>query len=378
MKVLFASSFHYPAFAAPFKHGLITAREYAALLKDNFLYLVLYDDAGKLANIPHQSMAPRWLPLRRFRLISLFFLFYSGWFFLTHPSWRGREVIVLTQESKMAAVLLFWRTVFRFSVLYECHGLHSPLTDRFVCKNADALVFVTKHMEDSAKARFGTLRKSTVIPNAVDREPYVTALKETKPLLRASLGLPGDVYLVGYVGRFLALGVDKGINLGLDALALLKDSSVHFCFVGGTEKEIEHFRKRAQELGVAERTIFVPYQQEQSTLARYTVAMDALIYTPPPHKFFQEETSPMKLYEYMAASRPILVADFPAIREMLSDQEAFFLEPGSPQALASTITYVQEHPQEGDVRAQAADRLGFANTWRARIERVLTYLSHER
>ena len=43
-------------------------------------------------------------------------------------------------------------------------------------------------------------------------------------------------------------------------------------------------------------------------------------------------TSPMKLFEYMAARLPIIAAKVPSLTEILSDDSAFWFEPDNASA----------------------------------------------
>ena len=48
-------------------------------------------------------------------------------------------------------------------------------------------------------------------------------------------------------------------------------------------------------------------------------------------------TSPLKMFEYMASSVPIIASDMPSIREVLNENNAFFVEPNNAKALANGI-----------------------------------------
>src|SRR5690606_28470778 len=49
-------------------------------------------------------------------------------------------------------------------------------------------------------------------------------------------------------------------------------------------------------------------------------------------------TSPLKLFEYMAAGRPIVASDLHALREVLRhDENALLVAPDSPAALAEAL-----------------------------------------
>jgi glycosyltransferase involved in cell wall biosynthesis len=365
MKLLFISSYQYPAYPAQFKHGALMAKEYAKLLKEDFLYMVLHDRQG--LGVPIAEINRHGLPLRRFRLITLYYFFYLGLFLWRNPTWRST---IITQESKLAYVALLWRKVFAIKVIYECHGLHSFLADGYVCRHADKLIFVTKATEIDAK-RFGAIAPSLVLPNGSDPSAFEEFATMPRTELRRSLGLPQTV-LVGYIGRFVALGTDKGIETALRAIKGT-DTSVLFCFVGGTPQEIEAFAKKAKHLGVENRALFISYQTDAKKIAAYTAAMDVLMYIPPPTKFFMEETSPMKLYEYMSAKRPIIVSDFKAMREILDESCAYFTEP-TPEAFAKAVAHVLASPDEAHNKANAAYARVAHNTWGRRAEQLIQFI----
>lgn len=377
MKLLFITTYHYPGTPAQFKHGLVMAREYANSLKEHFLYLVWFvNDRNLLAAIPYKEMNAKQWRLRQKRLMTAYLALYLPYFFLRYSRWRGRDVVVVTQESKVALLLILFRPFFGYRVVYECHGLHSPLTDRLVCRHSNAVVFVTERSRNEARLLYGTAGRDACIPNGFDAKDFQSIRGADLHELRARLRLPQGKILVGYIGRFKALGQDKGIAAGIKAASSIGDDRVMLCFVGGTKREIAHWQKVAEEYGVHSRVHFVPFTQDPSLVAAFTHAMDILIYTPPATKFFMEETSPMKLYEYMAAERPIIVSDFPAMREMLDDSSAFFI--ADQEMLAECIGYVIAHPQEARQKVSVALSRVDGNTWARRAQQMTTFFDASR
>ena len=55
-------------------------------------------------------------------------------------------------------------------------------------------------------------------------------------------------------------------------------------------------------------------------------------------------TSPIKLFEYMAAGCAIVASDLPAIREILADDDAVWIRPGEPRSLAVGLRRLAADP----------------------------------
>jgi glycosyltransferase involved in cell wall biosynthesis len=82
-------------------------------------------------------------------------------------------------------------------------------------------------------------------------------------------------------------------------------------------------------------------------------------------------TSPLKLFEYMAAGRPIVASDLPALREVLTDGEnALLVEPGNAAQLADAIGRLLHDPELAQRLAAAAWRDVQAYSWDRRAERL--------
>ena len=87
-------------------------------------------------------------------------------------------------------------------------------------------------------------------------------------------------------------------------------------------------------------------------------------------------TSPMKLFEYMAAGLPIVASDFPVIREVLCDGEnALLVDPADINAWCSRLNLLVENTEHAaKLGLQAKLDLEEKYTWAARAEQVLAGL----
>lgn len=90
--------------------------------------------------------------------------------------------------------------------------------------------------------------------------------------------------------------------------------------------------------------------------------------------------SPMKIYDYMAAGRPIFASAVPMVRGALSDDEAFLLPPGDVAAWQSSIRLDLQSDTAADSAAKATVRFSSRHTYIHRaneICRIATAASSE-
>jgi glycosyltransferase involved in cell wall biosynthesis len=350
-RVIYLSSFEYPSMHAHPLHALSMARAFHGLLGDQFLFIVGKSKGPVLAGLPYRLALP--LGFRFFKFLHLRTLFYCVWlivFLATVPNWR-ENLIVFTNDLKLGAASRYAKRLFRFKLVVEVHGSAGRHADRAAMRSADRLVFVTQGLADRFLKEYPAGReRSSVVENAVDVEAFANGMA---PGERARLGIPEEHFVIGYLGRFHPMESDKGIDFMIDALSALPEDTV-LLLVGGTQTEIASARERAQDRGVEKRVVLVPFVPFE-TRAAYLLASDILAYVPPVEdRFLREETSPMKLYEYMAARRPIIASDMPAFRAVLDEQTAQLITPGSREEFVRAVSVVRTQPEVARIRVDRA------------------------
>ena len=195
-------------------------------------------------------------------------------------------------------------------------------------------------------------------------------------LSRSAAQAAPDVPRVFYVGQLYPW---KGAGLVVDVAGLVPEA--RFVVVGGTpagpdgDPDVAALIRRVGEAGAGDRVElrgYVPYGLVPSQLREASVALLPLP-DEPVARFF---TSPLKLFDYMAAGVPIVASDLPSIREVLRHGEnALLATPGDPQAFAAAIRYLLRDPAYArrlGVRAREDVR---AYSWDARAARLLEFLA---
>lgn len=84
-----------------------------------------------------------------------------------------------------------------------------------------------------------------------------------------------------------------------------------------------------------------------------------------------DSISPIKLFEAMAAGRPIVVSDLPTIREIVDPETtALLVEPADTEAWIAAVRRLQNDRQLARRLAQAAKEKARDYSWEKRAERI--------
>lgn len=180
--------------------------------------------------------------------------------------------------------------------------------------------------------------KVTLIANGVDPSMFDPAARGEQ--LRQELNLNGQ-FVVTYAG---ALGMANDIPTILRAAERLRDQpQIQFLLVGdGKERPKLEQQARAQGL----HNVLFTGARPKSEMASVLAASDACLATLQDIPMFRT-TYPNKVFDYMAAGRPTVLAIDGVIRQVVeAAQGGIFVPPGNDQALAETVQYLAEYRQE--------------------------------
>lgn len=294
----------------------------------------------------------RWGPLGYFvqaAWFSIICVVYS----LRHPA----DVYYSRDESALALVKLFRTTVLEVHSVPSRHlFLYRPLlwgVTSFVSTNQWKAEFLVQ--------RCGVRRAAVLVfPNGVDISDV-----QSRDDARRALGLRPDIIYVVYTGHLYEW---KGAHV-LAAAAALLPPSVQVLMVGGYESDIR--RLSAQH----PRVTFVG-QKTQAQAAVYRAAADIVVVPNIPST--QESTfatSPLKLFEYMAARKPIIASDMPSIREIVDETCVVLVPPGDPAALANAVQRLASDPARANALAACAHERVQQYSWERRTRSILDFIS---
>jgi glycosyltransferase involved in cell wall biosynthesis len=156
-------------------------------------------------------------------------------------------------------------------------------------------------------------------------------------------------HTVGLAGKFVVLyagahGLSNDLGRLLEAADQLRDEQ-HIAFVllgDGMEKKDLH--ERAQDMNL-DNLHFLPAVPKDE-MAEVLAAADVCVAILKPLLLYKT-VYPNKVFDYMAAGRPVILAIDGVIREVVEAAEAgIFVPPGDPEALAEAIHYLAKNPHQ--------------------------------
>jgi glycosyltransferase involved in cell wall biosynthesis len=316
-------------------------------------------------------------PLRRFT--------YVIWATLAAAGARRAVDVVMTRDLMIGALVVRMPRAFRPPLVYESHGLAAVFAERSAdmltggvraapaklrrlngrerrvwCK-AEGYVTITDALRSDLAGLFGARTNVMVVP---DGARLAASSRQSHPGASASP-------LVVYAGHLYPW---KGVDVLLRALTRLP--SFRAVIAGGhpAEQDVTRLKALAATLGVEERVSFTGFIDRASVPSLLATA-DVLVMPHTSTPVSDRYASPLKLFEYMAAGKPIVASDLAAVREILrGDENACLVRPGDEAALAAGLERVARAPEFAARLAAGALQQAQSYTWARRAERLESVL----
>lgn len=188
--------------------------------------------------------------------------------------------------------------------------------------------------------------KISLIPNGVDTKTFDPAADGSA--IRQEFGLDGK-FVITYAG---ALGMANDISTVLRAANYLRDDpKIHFLLVGDGKERV---RLEAETKHLDLSNVTFAGSRPKTMIPCILAASDACLATLQDIPMFRT-TYPNKVFDYMAAGRPTLLAIDGVIREVIETaQGGIFIPPGDAEALAEAARALSQDPEQGRLMGESA------------------------
>ena len=300
---------------------------------------------------------------------------------------RGHDVVIATSTPLTVGIPgLLASAVHRIPMVFEVRDLwpeapiqmgvvRNPLLiaalrafERLVYRRSRSVIALSPGMRDGVLAAGTAPSKVTVIPNCSDLDLFQPGPAD--PDIVARYGLEG-CFVAAYAG---SMGEANDVGVLIDAAARIQvlAPEVRFLLIG-QGKQAEGVQARVHALGIRN-VVFagsMPRQEVAKVLRTSQVCLVLFKNLP-----ILATNSPNKLFDALAAGRPVIVNSNGWTRALIQDHDAgLYAEPASAESLAAQILRLARDPELQARTGRNARRLAESDFDRAKcareFERVL-------
>lgn len=178
---------------------------------------------------------------------------------------------------------------------------------------------------------------------------------------------PGEVV---YTGSFLSW---KGVDTLISSAKYL-DPGISISLYGGSGKELSEMQALAKQEGVEDKVHIHGFISRNAVA---NILHKASIGVIPNNGELegQRYTSPLKIFEYLAAGLPIISSDLPSMREIISEPEnGIFFEPRNAKDLAEKINNLHKSQELQRAMGKRNAMIGKQKTWANRAKKAHEFL----
>lgn len=218
--------------------------------------------------------------------------------------------------------------------------------EKLMLRRSQAVIVICQDLDDTVKA-LGVNVPTLLIENAAGSgaspEPG-TGLR-----IRTSIGLSGDTPVVLYTGTFEAY---QGLDLLYAAMRVVLQSraDARLVMVGGDPDQVAAAKRTVAAAGLGDAVIFTG-QRPAAEVPAYLDAASVLV---SPRS--SGTNTPLKIYQYLRAGRPIVATRLRTHTQVLSDEVSILVEP-TADGLASGILAALADPERAQALGERARHL---------------------
>ncbi len=254
-----------------------------------------------------------------------------------------------------------------FNVFYESHKpyekynfIHRIVLKKIVCKDCLKKIIV---ISNSLKKMY--LKHDLLVENKI----IVAHDGANEPKDDQSIEsiVKSNKLNIGYTGQ---LYQGRGIDIILKIAEKLKNMVFHI--VGGNPPDIEYWKSRTN----ANNVIFHGFI-DPCSVYKYVNSFDVLL-APYQAKVSIEGKgdsssymSPLKIFEYMASKKAIVISDLPVLHEVLERNEAEFVKYNDSEGWIKALEKLRNQGYREDFAYNAYKKYKNAYTWKKRAENVI-------
>ncbi len=212
-----------------------------------------------------------------------------------------------------------------------------------VLRSADSIVAISNELKQDLLVRGIPENRITIVPNGIEQGNSNIESSKFESIKYELDKLDGEI-TVGYIGSLREL---EGVDMTVDAVSELvkKGHNVKFFCLTGSNGQNE-LRDRSNNLGLEDRTLItgpVPHLE----VKQYYDLIDIFVVSRPDYPVTRTVT-PLKPFEAMAQSLPVIVTNLPALSEIVENLVTGIVTESNE--LSSLVKAIEELIQNSTLR----------------------------
>jgi len=325
-----------------FKAGVIERYLNIGIFRKNFFPYLF---ARRCGQILKKDKSPKHIYIRQGEVDE--FLFY-----LKRMDALQIETIIFEFHNLHFSVPHFYHWDFEKAYSYKKHAEFFDLLKQNP-KRA-RIVTLTQSLADIIRVEFNYKETIEIIPDA-----HNFPIEEPK-----NINFKKDKIEIIYAGLNFK---NRGVEMLIRATDFLP-AAFYIKLVGGHLQQREDLKKKYHALIAQGRLILLP-PVPHGNIKKVIIGADIAV-LPTPSPGFANFTSPLKLFEYMAAGIPIIASDSESFKEILSSKSALFFKENDSSDLAAKIKYLSLNEYLAQTMGRAAFLESHNHTYEKRAEKI--------
>ena len=271
----------------------------------------------------------------------------------------GKRYDVIHSHEEAAFFSMFLAWVFHTRHLYDMHSVLSKqltnfsfgnklffvkifeIIERLVLKTCHAVITVGPDLEQYVKTVGENIR--VVMIENIALHAYQTPVRpdEIKQLeQKHNLDKRLPIVYTGTYERY------QGLDMALNCIDIVREKypNVIFIFVGAKVQQAQEWTEKAERMGLGDHTLFLDVVSPEESMI-YLACASVLI-----SPRLDGTSTPLKIYSYLHAEKPIVATRITSHTQVLSDNTALLVNPNQ-NAFADGILQILNNPE-------LAERLG--------------------
>jgi glycosyltransferase involved in cell wall biosynthesis len=207
----------------------------------------------------------------------------------------------------------------------------------FALSRCDRVVVLTDGLRDLVVRRYRVAaERVSVLPSGTDTGLFTPQDVAT---CRRRVGVDFVQDYIGFVGSFYRY---QGLQCLLEAVAIVRRTmpSVHLLLVGDGEAAPE-LKQQAHRLDLTPYITWagrIPYQEVPAWIGAMTLCVA-------PFRGDRGETSPVKIFDYLACGKPVIASAIPSVSAIFAQEAGVtFVPPDDPVSLAQVMLALLKDP----------------------------------